>query len=298
MEWISLTPQVLVLREAIHCGVVRCPGCKAVVIDSGIGDRSGRHILQALRSEGLEPVAVLNTHAHGDHVGGNAYLAREAGACIYAPDLDATIIQQPIWGALCLSGGAEPLPTLTARKLSALPGPLHAVIVEGTLRLAGVKIEAIRLPGHTGSHTGYRVDDVLFLGDALASEEELTQAIPYIYSVSLQLQTLKRLETLDCAWYVPAHSPPWQEIAPLIERNRQAILRTLDCIRRILYQGQAEEGAILRAVLQEVGCLPHRLGELLKMQATVRSHLSHLHKVGQADYTIEDGQLLWQLRER
>jgi glyoxylase-like metal-dependent hydrolase (beta-lactamase superfamily II) len=56
----------------INMGVVVGEEGQAILIDSGRGDRSGRRILLALETEGLRPVAVLNTHCQGDHSGGNA----------------------------------------------------------------------------------------------------------------------------------------------------------------------------------------------------------------------------------
>jgi len=295
MEWIPLTSQVAMLKDAINCGVVRGRGGKAIVIDTGIGDRSGRHILQALRSKGLEPVAVLNTHAHGDHAGGNAYLVREAGVHIYAPEYDATVIQQPTWGTFCLFGGEHPARELSARKFTPTPSPVYATIREGTLHLAGTRIQAIHLPGHTRGHTGYLVDGVLFLGDMLAGEQELAHAPPYVYSVSLKLQSLERLESLACSWYVPAHSPPRRDISTLIEGNREIILSTFDLIRTVLRQGPAEASDIVRFVCRQSHHSPRRITEFLMMQATIHSHISHLHNTGQLDFSIEDGRLLWQL---
>src|SRR4051794_38518627 len=52
--------------------VVHLPGRKdALVIDPGLEPEL---ILDYLREEGLTPAAVLNTHGHADHIGGNAAL--------------------------------------------------------------------------------------------------------------------------------------------------------------------------------------------------------------------------------
>src|SRR6266852_1160432 len=52
--------------------VVWRPGrADALVIDPGLEPDL---ILDFLRDEGLSPAAILNTHGHGDHIGGNAVL--------------------------------------------------------------------------------------------------------------------------------------------------------------------------------------------------------------------------------
>jgi len=82
---------VYYIPGALNVGVIVGRDSQAVLIDSGIGDRSGRQILQLLEGQGLKPAAILNTHAHGDHTGGNAYIVERTGALVYAPELDAMI---------------------------------------------------------------------------------------------------------------------------------------------------------------------------------------------------------------
>ena len=68
-------------------GVVRMVGDKAVLIDSGADENSGRLVLEALTDRGWTLDAIYNTHSHADHIGGNAYLQQQTGCRIYAPDL-------------------------------------------------------------------------------------------------------------------------------------------------------------------------------------------------------------------
>ena len=89
MELQHIKDDVYYLSGIINIGVVAGEDGQAILIDSGLSDRSGRRILQALEAEGLRPVAVLNTHCHGDHSGGNAYLVEKAGVRVYAPLWDA-----------------------------------------------------------------------------------------------------------------------------------------------------------------------------------------------------------------
>ena len=65
--------------------------------------------------------------------------------------------------------GAEPIHELAVPRFSARPSPVDVIVTEGKLSIAGTTIEAIPMPGHTGTHTCYRVGRVLFLGDLLSS---------------------------------------------------------------------------------------------------------------------------------
>jgi glyoxylase-like metal-dependent hydrolase (beta-lactamase superfamily II) len=295
VEWLALTPRVAVLKGPVNCGVVVGQAGQALVVDSGMGSRSGRQIAEMLAERGLRPAAVLITHAHGDHTGGNAYLVREAGARLYAPEHEATWVRSPEWGMVFLFGGAEPVAGMTTRRLLPEGAPVHAVVCEGTLRLAGVRVEALHLPGHTRGHMGYLVEGVLFLGDALASEAELASGLPYTYSVSLKLQTLERLESVRAEWYVPGHGEPRREIAPLLQANREAIEGTCAAIQALLAGGPMSEEEVVARVFRGMGAPLHRLGEFSMARAAVLSHLSYLHGLDLVAYEVQDGRVLWRL---
>nr|NIO69347.1 MBL fold metallo-hydrolase [Anaerolineae bacterium] len=137
MELQHIKDNVYYLRYAINMGVVVGEEGQAILIDSGLGDRSGRRILRALEAEGLRPVAVLNTHCHGDHSGGNAYLVEQAGVKVYAPLYDAMVLRQPVWSTLCLFAGADPINELTIPRFSMRPSPVDVIVTEGELTVDG-----------------------------------------------------------------------------------------------------------------------------------------------------------------
>jgi len=64
-----------------------------VVIDTGRGGEHTDHLLRFLADSGAAPLAVLNTHWHLDHIGGNADFRREWP--------DATLLAHPALDAAC-----------------------------------------------------------------------------------------------------------------------------------------------------------------------------------------------------
>lgn len=298
MDWIPLTERVAVLRGPANCGVVLGKDGQAVVVDSGVGSRSGRRIAEALAARGWRPVAVCNTHVHGDHAGGNAYLARETGARVHVPAREAALAREPAWNALFLFGGADPVAGTTTRKLAPEPFPVDVALCEGTLHLAGLRLEAISLPGHTVGHMGYLVDGVCFLGDTLASEQELAWGLPYVYSVSLKLRSLERLAGVRAAWYVPGHGAPRREVASLIQANRTATERLLDALRACLAEGPRSGEEMVAWACGWAGVWPKRLGDLGMVRTAVLAHLSHLHRAGEVAYEVRGGRMLWRLAGR
>jgi glyoxylase-like metal-dependent hydrolase (beta-lactamase superfamily II) len=111
-------------------------GGDAIVIDTGAPMQP---IFAALERHRLRLAAILCTHRHGDHTGGNDELAGRTGAPVYA--LRPEVAHVP---------GAQPLEDGEERSWGAL------------------RVRAIHLPGHTTGHAGYLVKDVgLFTGDCL-----------------------------------------------------------------------------------------------------------------------------------
>jgi glyoxylase-like metal-dependent hydrolase (beta-lactamase superfamily II) len=138
--------------------IVRLPDRRdVVVIDPGL---EPAHILDYLRENRLTVGAILNTHGHADHIGGNAAL-KEA-----FPDAPLLI-------------GANEVHLLADANanLSALSGvpitspPADDIVREGdTLEVAGINLEVFDVPGHSPGHVVFLYRDappVLFGGDVL-----------------------------------------------------------------------------------------------------------------------------------
>jgi hydroxyacylglutathione hydrolase len=108
---------------------------RAAVVDPG----DAAPVADYLQREGLELVAILNTHHHADHVGGNAELLRRWAVPVFGPD-DSRI------------------PDVSRR--------LH----DGdriTLPHFGIEFEVMDIPGHTRSHIAFYGGGMLFCGDTL-----------------------------------------------------------------------------------------------------------------------------------
>lgn len=109
-------------------------GCEALAFDAG----DAAPLLDYLAEHKLRLVALLDTHHHGDHTGGNTELLREIpGLAIYGDRRIATV-NRPV-----AAGETLDFPTL----------PLI--------------LEVLGVPGHTADHLAYYGANRLFCGDAL-----------------------------------------------------------------------------------------------------------------------------------
>ena len=107
----------------------------AAVVDPG----DAGPVLAYLRAEKLQLVAILNTHHHADHVGGNAELLQHFKVPVYGPH-------------------DERIPTVSHR------------LREGErfmLKEFGIEFSVFEIPGHTRSHIAFYGGGMLFCGDTL-----------------------------------------------------------------------------------------------------------------------------------
>jgi glyoxylase-like metal-dependent hydrolase (beta-lactamase superfamily II) len=289
-----LVGNIYYVPGASNVGLAITKEGQALLIDTGVGARSGRRLLQILQDHDLQLAAIFNTHCHGDHVGGNAFLVEHTGARVYAPPHDAIVIEKPVWGTMCMFGGADPLAELEAPRFAAQACQVDVRVSEGVVVVGGTEVQVVPLPGHTGSHTGYVIEDVFFTGDILAGEEELAQSpITYAYSITMRLQSLEKLQRYCCAYYVLGHGNPEQDIQSLIERNIEQVDDVLAFIQAFLTQGCADIDQIYTAVCRHYGITVRTLKQYFLLYPTLHSYISHLSRNGDITHAFEANRLLW-----
>jgi hydroxyacylglutathione hydrolase len=98
-------------------------------------------VLDTLKQKGWQLTMILNTHHHGDHVGGNLELKQKTGCTVIAPLSDRNRI----------------------------PGFDRGVVDGDVVTLGKYSANVIATPGHTSGHVVYHFadDHTLFCGDTL-----------------------------------------------------------------------------------------------------------------------------------
>jgi len=132
-----------------------------VVVDPGLEPEK---IIEHLKQRGLSPAAILNTHGHGDHVGGNAALKKQwPDAPLVIGAADAEKLTDP---RLNLSAGFG-IPLISP--------PADATVHDGDIyEAAGFEFQVRAIPGHSIGHVVFLwegqtppvalVGDVIFAG--------------------------------------------------------------------------------------------------------------------------------------
>jgi hydroxyacylglutathione hydrolase len=134
MDAITIVPIRAFKDNYIWC--LRRGAC-AVIVDPG----DAGPVLDCLSREGLQLAAILTTHHHGDHVGGNSELLAKYNVPVFGP-------------------ARESIPGIT-RKLR------EGEEIE--VPCIGYRFRVFDVPGHTAGHIAYYGEGMLFCGDTLFS---------------------------------------------------------------------------------------------------------------------------------
>lgn len=288
-ELIQVAPHTYYIQSPAKIGVVETSDGHVVLIDSGNDKEVGRKVRQHLDRQGWTLDAIYNTHSNADHIGGNAYLAKQTGCALYAPGIEAAFTQHPILEPALLYGG-YPMKALRHKFLLAQESDAQPLTPEHLP--AG--FELIPLPGHFFDMVGLRTpDDVVFLADCLSSQATLDKyQISYVYDVAAYLDTLEHVKEMQATLFVPAHADATDNIAPLAQYN-------IDKVNEIA-------GHIL-----DFCAAPHTFEEVLQhlftsydlamtfeqyalVGSTVRNYLSWLLDSEKLSANFADNRLLWQ----
>ena len=161
--------------QAASCYVVA--GTKlAAVIDTSIGMSNIRAAAESVTSL---PLICINTHGHGDHMGGNWAFDKAYMHPADLPLAQKTINRPELQNAIRTFGLSFP--------------PFEPITDGQVFDLGGVELEAIHLPGHTAGEIVLldRKDRILFSGDGIVPHlwMQLEESLP----IKTQIESMEKL---------------------------------------------------------------------------------------------------------
>lgn len=158
---------------------------KDFIIDPGTG--ATKWVLNNVTN----PVAILNTHGHFDHVWSNHEVQEALKIPLYCPKDDIFMLSK------CPLGQSVP-PSKAD----------YEVVGDEELTIKGVKIQYRHFPGHTPGNSIIEIEDVWFSGDFLFEESIGRWDFPFS-SGEAMLKSLKKAITLKGDYTVyPGHGLP------------------------------------------------------------------------------------------
>lgn len=295
-ELLSLAERVWVVPGGVNIGVLANAAGQFVLVDTGLNDSAAKKALKAVREElGGEVVAILTTHGHADHFGGNATVVKRTGAAVHAPAFDEAVLKYPLLQPALLYGGADPIDTMRGRFMLADASPVDVIVQPGPHEVAGIAVEAIPLFGHSPGQLGYLVGDVFFCADVVLPASVLEKyRIPYLFSLTDHLQSLDHAATIPHRVAVAGHGAILEEgdLAKLIGENRALADRVLDATLELTATPQTATH-VLQGLLQRFGAPVADAPSYFLLQPTAFAFLSHLHRQGLVRHEIVDGASVW-----
>ena len=206
--------------------------------------------------------AVINSHAHEDHLAGNGFFA---DACIHIHD-DDLMGARSLDGLLDVYGlKGQPRADFGQQVLDEFhygPRPDAQGFSDGhVFDLGGVSVEAVHLPGHTKGHSGFRIDGgVFFLSDI-----DLTGFGPYYGDMWSSLEdfdeSLRQVRDEEADWYVTFHHKG-------IIEGRADFVERVDSFHAVI---ERRHSAMLDYLRE-----PHTLDEMMAHRFVYRPHVEHV----------------------
>lgn len=295
MPLTPLGPGVHFFPSAVNSVVVEDGHGGALLVDTGLDDSHARKLLRALEETGLTPVAILNTHSHADHHGGNAFILRKFPELpVYAPPVESAIINDPMLEPLYLFGACPP-PELRTKFLLAPPSPAQP-IRSGVQRLGGVTVELIDVPGHAVQMYAVRVGELLYAADALNGPDNLHKH-PLIFCVDSvqQKASARKLGELDGIRVVlPGHGEPAADLRALAEVNVEQYGQTTRNALEAVRQGEATIDELLARVCNDLNIQMSNAPSVVLNRSVISAHLVELQQAGQVTQAVKDNRLLFQ----
>jgi glyoxylase-like metal-dependent hydrolase (beta-lactamase superfamily II) len=294
MELKQISENVYYIPHVTNIGVIKS-GDSAVLIDSGVDDDTGRRIMRMLDCHRLHPKAVISTHFHADHCGGNAYIRNKTGAAIYASEFEADFIQHPYLQPFCLFSGANPPVELQNKLVMATPSKVDYIIKkeEKTLDIGEIDLEIIPLPGHSPNQIGIKINGVVFSADAVFSEEILNKhKLPYLVDVEKQKETLSLLRSLNAKLLVPSHGEPVTDAAPMIDAFEKIISEVEEYLLGTLKEEKTTEQT-MKALCDRYAVEVGKANQYFLMHTITLAYLSYLRNKGQLVLSFRDNVLYW-----
>jgi len=206
--------------------------------------------------------AVVNSHAHEDHMAGNGFFS-DARIHIHHDDHLGAASVEGLMDVYGLEG--QPRADFTAQVIEEFhytPRPDAHGFADGyVFDLGGVNVEAVHLPGHTRGHSGFRIDSgVFFLSDI-----DLTGFGPYYGDMWSSLEdfdeSLRRVRDEEADWYVTFHHKG-------IIEGRPAFLERIDAFHSVI---ERRHDAMLEFLSE-----PRTLDEMMTHRFVYRPHVEHV----------------------
>lgn len=251
-------------------GVYDLKNGEVILVDSCDHRKSVADLDFHLENHGWRVAAIINTHAHIDHITGNRFFSKKYGCEVFSGEPERHLVELcNLEGEIYYNG----LPLNRKRSYFFQPvGTKARPLCELSLPKG---FELLSLPGHSFGMTGVKTpDNVFFLGDAVLSRETFENyKLPFFFEINKSIETQKKIAALEGSFFVPSHAEATESIASLALYNAECLQKLKDYFLSISGEKTLEEIFSLCAEQLELRLNTEQYGKLL---TTVKSFLQSL----------------------
>ena len=275
-----MTEKVFVIENrTINLGLI-IQGKECVVIDTGLDKTSGQKIYNLILEHNLELQAIINTHGHADHFGGNQKLVELTKVPVYSSSWEVQFLKTPKLEPFSLFCGVNP-PRILQNKFYMAPKSSGEDIFLHRDFIDYWGLDIIPLPGHTLGMIGIQREGVFFVGDAYLSEAPLAKhPVPFLMDVDASMKTLVMLRDYQgCDFHVSSHQGIYStnnEAGQVIEANIRRLEEIYDVLEKSICSSPKTSQELAKIALEYVNseCNTYLVYQLVVV--TINAYLSSM----------------------
>ena len=265
----------------------------AILIDTGLDQDAPKKIDQALTAKGYSIHAVINSHSHADHIGGNQYLQKKYPKIqTYATSFEAPFIENPYLEPFCFSAGAVPFQELRNKFMEAKPSRVDRIVPfeDGVLNVLGVEFQVVTLPGHSAGMMGLLTPDgVMYCADALFGESTIEKhGLLYYTDLQKSIESLNKLKDVKASHYVLYHGGVREEISSLVDRHVALFSQTAEFIMSVIRESSHTFEGVVQRVMEKYN-VADQLPAYTLNATVVRAYLAYLQQQDRLTVQVVNG---------
>ncbi len=268
-----------------------------ILIDSGSDDGHAKNVYDLLQAQGHSVTAIINTHCHPDHCGGNHFFQKKfPDIKIYATRDEKELIENPNLAPRCFCGGAAPFAGLQHKHIAPQKETCVTNVIapysDQKLAIGSAEIKIVTLPGHTPGSIGIITpENILYSGDALFGTETFNKHPMLFYTdIENTLASFKKLASLPVDACVLYHGGVIYDLPNVAKQHEMRILEIKEVILSTLQQQQLSIDLLTQKIMQHYK-IPDNIIPFVLTQTAVRAYLTKLEQEKAIKLMVQDGLL-------
>lgn len=296
MELLHLKGNTYYISNIVNIGLYKINETECILIDSGYGGTPAEELVAFLKSQDLFVKAIVNSHGHRDHMGGNSQIIEAYNAVVYASKFEDAFIERPDLASLFLYPSA-PFKAFNNVKIEGSQVD-YILPDEGQVYIDSIPFEIVNLAGHSPNQIGVVTpDDVFFTADAYVCKNELENIkILYSYDLTNDLACKDRMLSMNHALYVPTHGQPTEDLSHDIQDNKAYYTVIMHAVKSFLSKPKTLD-ELMKDGIALFDITP-RIDSYMVGRGCIAGIISHLERIDEVQPVLIDNIMKFELTDQ